>query len=426
MFGEPHDSLEARSWVGLAEQDINLDRFLTVRETLTYHGGYWGMREPEERADELIDAFGLTHKRDTRAPRLSGGQRRRLLLARALMHRPRLVILDEPTAGVDFELRQELWRYIRRLHAEGTTILLTTHYLEEAEELCDEIGLIRDGHLIARDNAQGLREDFGVERLQDVYVKAMALDAASSGCCKRETLRVSKLWTQTVLAPVVSSMLFILVFGLSLGGRIKQVGEVDYDVFIVPGLITMAMAQAAYANNASTIFQARFDRYVNDVLSAPMQPWQMTLGYTVGGLVRALAIGVSLLVLALVLVHVPVRHPFELIVATGLRADAVRLARAGGGHLRRGVGPHHVHPEHRDPAADVRRRRLLLGRRAALPVGGAVALQPDLLPRERRALRLPGRERRLDLALARRGRGAGHPRLPWSQWLFSTGRRLKD
>jgi ABC-2 type transport system ATP-binding protein len=175
VFGEPHDSLQARSWVGLAEQDINLDRFLTVRETLTYHGGYWGMRDPEDRADELIDAFGLTSKRDTRAPRLSGGQRRRLLLARALMHRPRLVILDEPTASVDFELRQELWRYIRGLHAEGTTILLTTHYLEEAEELCDEIALIRDGHLIARDNAEGLREHFGVSRLQDVYVKAMAL-----------------------------------------------------------------------------------------------------------------------------------------------------------------------------------------------------------------------------------------------------------
>ena len=174
VFGEPHDSLQARSWVGLAEQDINLDRFLTVRETLTYHGGYWGMRDPEERADELIEAFGLGHKSDTRAPRLSGGQRRRLLLARALMHRPRLVILDEPTAGVDFELRQELWRYIRGLHAQGTTILLTTHYLEEAEELCDEIALIRDGHLIARDDAAGLRDHFGVERLQDAYVKAMA------------------------------------------------------------------------------------------------------------------------------------------------------------------------------------------------------------------------------------------------------------
>jgi ABC-2 type transport system permease protein len=136
--------------------------------------------------------------------------------------------------------------------------------------------------------------------------------------CKREALRVSKLWTQTVLAPVVSSMLFILVFGLSLGGRIKQVGDVDYEVFIVPGLITMAMAQAAYANNASTIFQARFDRYVNDVLSAPMRSWQMTLGYTVGGVLRALAIGASLMVLGFLLVDVPVEHPFELAVATTL------------------------------------------------------------------------------------------------------------
>ena len=174
VFGQAHDTQEARGSVGLAEQDINLDRFLTVRETLVYHAGYFGMSDPEERADELIAAFGLEAKTDTRAPRLSGGQRRRLLLARALMHRPRLVILDEPTASVDFELRQELWRYIRRLHAEGTTILLTTHYLEEAEELCDEIALIRDGHLVARDSSHGLREHFGVDRLQDVYVKAMA------------------------------------------------------------------------------------------------------------------------------------------------------------------------------------------------------------------------------------------------------------
>jgi ABC-2 type transport system ATP-binding protein len=176
VFGEPASSLRARSWIGLAEQDINLDRFLTVRETLIYHGGYFGMGKGDacERAEEMIEVFGLGAKADVRAPKLSGGQRRRLLLARALMHRPRLVILDEPTAGVDFELRQELWRYIRRLHAEGTTILLTTHYLEEAEELCEEIALIRDGHLIARDSAEGLRDHFGVGRLQDVYVKAMA------------------------------------------------------------------------------------------------------------------------------------------------------------------------------------------------------------------------------------------------------------
>jgi ABC-2 type transport system ATP-binding protein len=176
VFGEPASSLRARSWIGLAEQDINLDRFLTVHETLVYHGGYFGMRRAaaEQRAEEMIEAFGLVSKRDTRAPKLSGGQRRRLLLARALMHHPRLVILDEPTAGVDFELRTELWRYIRQLHAEGTTILLTTHYLEEAERLCEEIALIRDGRLIARDSAAGLRAHYGAERLQDVYVKAMA------------------------------------------------------------------------------------------------------------------------------------------------------------------------------------------------------------------------------------------------------------
>jgi ABC-2 type transport system ATP-binding protein len=175
VFGAPANSLEARRTVGLAEQDINLDRFLTVRETLVYHGGYFGMTrdDAEERASEMIEVFGLGAKEDVRAPRLSGGQRRRLLLARALMHRPQLVILDEPTAGVDYEIRMELWRYIRRLHDEGTTIFLTTHYLEEAEELCEEIALIRGGRLIARDSADGLRAHYGGERLADVYVKAM-------------------------------------------------------------------------------------------------------------------------------------------------------------------------------------------------------------------------------------------------------------
>jgi ABC-2 type transport system permease protein len=136
--------------------------------------------------------------------------------------------------------------------------------------------------------------------------------------CKRETLRVSKLWTQTVLAPVISSILFILVFGLSLGGRIDQVSSVDYEIFIVPGLITMGMVQAAYANNASSIFQARFDRYIHDVLSAPMRPWQMTLGFTVGGVVRSLAIGISLLLLAVILVDVPIERPFALLAAVTL------------------------------------------------------------------------------------------------------------
>lgn len=129
---------------------------------------------------------------------------------------------------------------------------------------------------------------------------------------RRETLRVSKLWTQTVLAPIVSSLLFILVFGLSLGDRVRNVGAVEYDQFIVPGLIAMAMVQAAFANNASTVFQARFDRYVNDILSAPMHPWQMTLGFVVGGIYRGFLIGVGLLVLAVLLTGISVANPLAL------------------------------------------------------------------------------------------------------------------
>jgi ABC-2 type transport system ATP-binding protein len=176
VFGLPHDDMAARRMVGLAEQDVNLDRFLDVRETLVYHGGYYGMSRADSRrrAVEMMDVFDLRAKAEVRAPRLSGGMRRRLLLARALMHEPRLVILDEPTAGVDFELRLELWEYIRRLHRTGTTILLTTHYLEEAEELCEDIALIRGGRLLARDTAGGLREAYGVGSLADVYVKAMS------------------------------------------------------------------------------------------------------------------------------------------------------------------------------------------------------------------------------------------------------------
>lgn len=132
----------------------------------------------------------------------------------------------------------------------------------------------------------------------------------------RECRRVTRLWTQTILAPVVSSALFILVFGLSLGSRIDAIDGFDYDVFIVPGLIAMAMAQAAFSNNSSSLLQARNDRYVNDVLAAPMHPWQMNLGYLLGGVFRSLVIGVALVVIALPLTGVPIERPLHLLAAT--------------------------------------------------------------------------------------------------------------
>jgi ABC-2 type transport system ATP-binding protein len=179
VFGLPASSLEARRMLGVAEQDPNLDRFLSVREALVYHGGYFGLTkgESEQRAEEMIDVFDLGAKADVRAPKLSGGQRRRLQLARALLHQPRLVILDEPTAGVDIELRRELWRYIRRLHEAGTTILLTTHYLEEAEALCEDVALIADGRIVARADVQSLKEQYGVGSLEDVYLEAVGRGA---------------------------------------------------------------------------------------------------------------------------------------------------------------------------------------------------------------------------------------------------------
>jgi ABC-2 type transport system ATP-binding protein len=167
------DPVRARGLIGLAPQEPNLDRFLTVRETLRYHGGYFGMSRAaaSEKADELIDAFDLREKAGVRTPRLSGGMKRRLLLARAFMHDPPLLILDEPTAGVDVELRMELHAYIRSLHASGRTVLLTTHYLEEAEALCDDIALIDHGRVVAQGSTTELKERFEATTVEDVYLQ---------------------------------------------------------------------------------------------------------------------------------------------------------------------------------------------------------------------------------------------------------------
>jgi ABC-2 type transport system ATP-binding protein len=174
VFGHDaiHGYAEARQAVGLAPQEPNLDWFLTVGETLDYHAGYFGMpkRERRERAEELLEVFSLAEKRDERTRTLSGGMKRRLILARALMHRPRLLILDEPTAGVDIELRLELWHYVRRINQEGTTILLTTHYLEEAEQLCNKIAFINEGKIVARGTSGELAAEYGVPNLEDAYL----------------------------------------------------------------------------------------------------------------------------------------------------------------------------------------------------------------------------------------------------------------
>ena len=168
------DYKTAREYVGLSPQDINLDWFLTVEQTLDFHGGYFGMpkNERKKRIDELLNIFSLSEKKKAKAMLLSGGMKRRMVIARALMHKPRFLILDEPTAGVDVELRRELWAYTKKINKEGTTILLTTHYIEEAEALCDQIALINDGKILKIGTTAQLKKFYKAKTLEQVYLKA--------------------------------------------------------------------------------------------------------------------------------------------------------------------------------------------------------------------------------------------------------------
>ena len=171
---------EARRMIGVSPQEINLDKFLTVEESLLYHAGYYGVekKKAKERSEELLERFALSDKRKARTSTLSGGMKRRVMFARALVHDPKILFLDEPTAGVDVELRYKLWEYIRELNRGGMTMLLTTHYLEEAEELCDEIALINGGRIAAQGTKDDLKEEYGARNVEEVYLRVVGHDVA--------------------------------------------------------------------------------------------------------------------------------------------------------------------------------------------------------------------------------------------------------
>lgn len=150
------DFRNARRNLGVVPQEIVIDPFFTVREMLRFQSGYFGIKGNEEWIDELLDQLNLSDKQDANMRQLSGGMKRRVLIAQALVHKPPVLVLDEPTAGVDVELRQSMWRFVQRLHKDGHTIVLTTHYLEEAEQLCDRIAIINNGEVIASESKQDL------------------------------------------------------------------------------------------------------------------------------------------------------------------------------------------------------------------------------------------------------------------------------
>jgi ABC-2 type transport system ATP-binding protein len=150
------DYRQARSRLGVVPQELVFDPFFTVRETLRMQSGYFGLKNNDRWIDEIMHHLDLTNKADTNMRALSGGMKRRVLVAQALVHKPPVIVLDEPTAGVDVELRQTLWKFVTRLNREGHTVVLTTHYLEEAQALCNRIAMLKGGKVVALDSTRAL------------------------------------------------------------------------------------------------------------------------------------------------------------------------------------------------------------------------------------------------------------------------------
>ncbi len=177
---------EARRALGVVPQELVYDPFFTVRETLRFQSGYFGIRRNDAWIDELLAHLGLADKADTYTRQLSGGMKRRVLVAQALVHRPPVIVLDEPTAGVDVALRQSLWRFIRQLNRDGHTIVLTTHYLEEAESLCERVAMLKEGRIIALDRTESLLKSGGERRLTLELEPARLPDALAARLLGRE------------------------------------------------------------------------------------------------------------------------------------------------------------------------------------------------------------------------------------------------
>ena len=193
------DAMAARRLVGLVPQEVNFDPFFTGREALRFQMGYYGQQPDEARIEEVLAAMELLAKADAGTRELSGGMKRRLLIAKALVHRPKVVFLDEPTAGVDVALRRDLWAYVRRLREQGTTIVLTTHYLEEAEALADRVGVIDHGTLVSLDTPERLIAKHGRKRMRVTFsaaprattLPAALLDIAPGAAIEGDTLELS-------------------------------------------------------------------------------------------------------------------------------------------------------------------------------------------------------------------------------------------
>ena len=403
--------------VGLVPQEINFDPFFTVEEILRFQAGYFGVQLKDERIEEILRNLGLLDKRTANARQLSGGMKRRLLIAKALVHQPPVLFLDEPTAGVDVELRRDLWTYVKRLAGEGTTVVLTTHYLEEAEELADRIGVIKNGKLLVVEDKKeliaryskrtvrlaleqpvrelpaslqlagaqlaeeghalillpGIGEPLGASltavaasglrvadiqtrepRLENVILellrsKTPLLHVQGNGATalerpapppappfeprlgmrtlyQKEVKRFLRVPGQTVLSPLITTALYFVVFGWSLGGRLREVEGVPYIRFLVPGLVMLGIINNAFLNTSSSLFIMKLQGTIVDLLVTPLSYLEMLAAFLAAGTTRALLVGGLTWLTAAFFVGPSVPHPLEAILAGALVSIAFAAA----------------------------------------------------------------------------------------------------
>jgi ABC-2 type transport system ATP-binding protein len=389
-----------RRAVGLVPQEINFDPFFTVAETLRFQGGYFGVHLSDDRIEEILGNLGLLDKMNANTRSLSGGMKRRLLIAKALVHDPPVLFLDEPTAGVDVELRRDLWTYVKRLASLGTTVVLTTHYLEEAEELADRIGVIKNGKLLVVEDKQSLLtrfshrtvrltlEDRLVEvppslallgatladdgkalvlsprvgeplaaplravvaaglrvldvqtrepRLENVIIEvlnsktplgvappsALVLDRpllpppptpepylGAQTLYRKEVKRFLRVPGQTILSPLITTALYFVVFGWSLGGRVREVEGVPYMRFLVPGLVMLGILNNAFLNTSSSLFIMKLQGTIIDLLVTPLGYLEILGAFVTAGTTRALLVGSLTWLTAALFVGFSIPHPF--------------------------------------------------------------------------------------------------------------------
>jgi ABC-2 type transport system permease protein len=363
----------ARRRIGLVPQELDVDMFEQVGRAVAYSRALFGRPPDPGKVEALLRSLLLWDKRESRIQALSGGMKRRVLIAKALAHEPDILFLDEPTAGVDVELRRDMWRLIGEMRDQGVTVILTTHYIEEAEEMADRIGVIDKGDLKLVEDKNALMARLG--RTEAQIALASRLDglppsrsrrrsagrgnrAAAQGAhgrrdrlhrCERARIEprghlrrshrralaqrggharmtglnwrgmaviyrfeLARTWRtlfESIAAPVLTTSLYFVVFGSALGGQMGATGGVSYGAFIVPGLLMLTILSESTANASFGIYLPRFTGTIYELLSAPVGVPETLIGYVGAAATKSLVLAAIILVTARFFVDYTIAHP---------------------------------------------------------------------------------------------------------------------